>query len=502
MTETGSKTDASPGSSIPDTSIRWLTRLGLPFVLLLAGLLAFAFLNDYQNWGDDWAQYILQAKAILDHSMPECIRQSAFMTRESAVVPGPVAYAWGLPLLLALEGSLVSFSLPVFKLFNVLIFLLLVVAIYRLARKFLSVAEGLAVAAIFAFDPVVLHYCNHILTELPFMLASVCAFLSMEYRGPRERSRAASRLLSGTLAFVAFTFRTNGILILAAATVREFLPESSEEGLRRPAWKALLLPYIPFFLLNTLWGFVFPGGGDGYLALLRGVTIQTLLTNILIYPVALFDFFTGGNHTGLVAIVLGPLVLLGAFKSWRKTAHLSVYGLLTMALYIVWTYAQGLRFMLPLAPFLLILMMLGLDVSANWIKTRKFWVILPRLMQYGFPILFLLVSSALVVSGKIPREKWNPYDQPSSEMFQWIRSNTSGDAVVSFFKPRAMHLLGQRLCLTATPADLRKVSYFVYTRGGSWNDGQPPLQRYQQVAELTPTFENSNFVVYRVGARR
>jgi hypothetical protein len=173
-----------------------------------------------------------------------------------------------------------------------------------------------------------------------------------------------------------------------------------------------------------------------------------------------------------------------------------------MALYIVWTYAQGLRFMFPLEPFLLILMMLGLDALANWIKAHKFLVILARSIQYGFPILFLLVSSALVATGKVPRETWNPYDQPSTEMFQWIRSNTSGDAVISFFKPRAMHLLGERLCLTATPADLRKVSYFVYAREGSWNEGQPPLPQYQQVAELTPAFENRNFVVYRVGARR
>ena len=126
---------------------------------------------------------------------------------------------------------------------------------------------------------------------------------------------------------------------------------------------------------------------------------------------------------------------------------------------------------------------------------------LARLVQYGIPILFLIFSSVLVSAGRLPQEKWNPYDQSSSEMFQWIRSNTAGDAVISFFKPRAMHLLGERICLLEMPVDVRKASYFVYTKELTWNEAQPSLQDYQQVAELTPVFENKNFVIYRVGVR-
>jgi hypothetical protein len=158
--------------------------------------------------------------------------------------------------------------------------------------------------------------------------------------------------------------------------------------------------------------------------------------------------------------------------------------------------------MFPVAPVLVILMMLGLNELAAWKTAGKIGLAAARSVQYGFPVFFLLVSSVLVATGKVPQETWNPYDQPSTEMFQWIRNNTSGDAVISFFKPRAMHLLGERLCLTATPADLRKASYLVYTREEhSWNESQPSLEQYQQAAALTPAFENRNFVVYRVRAR-
>jgi hypothetical protein len=323
----------------------------------------------------------------------------------------------------------------------------------------------------------------------------------MESRDSSERSRFRSRLLTGALAFAAFTFRINGVFILAAATVKEFLPSPEQKGLRWPTWKALLLPYLPFFLLYAIWRAVFPGGGEGYLQLLRAVTVHTLVTNALAYPVSLFDFFTSGHYSFVTAILLGPLVLWGAFTSWRRTAHISVYGLLTLAMYIVWTYLQGYRFMLPITPFLVILMMFGLAAFAQWKTPGKLAPRLALLVQYGIPILFLLVSSALVATGKLPQEKWTPYDQPSSEMFQWIRSNTSSDAVISFFKPRAMHLLGQRLCLTPTLADVPKVSYFVYSKEHTWNEEHPSLQQYQQAAALTPAFENRNFIVFRVGPK-
>jgi hypothetical protein len=501
MTKMGPITDAPSQSSYAAASTSWVTRLILPLTLFLAALLALAFLNTYQNWGDDWAQYMLQGKAILDRNVHQSIQQYAFMTGQSSRPPGPVAYPWGLPLLLALEGSLFSFDLHVFKIFNILIFLLLVLAIHRLARSFVAPAEALAVACMFAFNPVLLHYCNHILTEIPFTLASVCAFIAMENRALHGRPRALSGLATGILAFAAFTFRTNGILILAAATAREFLPGHNEKGWPRPALTAILFPYIPFFLLYAIWRVLFPAGGDGYVQLLRSFSLHSLITNALTYPVSLFDFFTGGHHSAVLAMLLGPLILLGAFQSWQRTAHLSVYGLLTLTLYLVWPEGQGYRFMIPITPFLVILMMLGLDVLAQWKTAGKFAPMLARSVQYGIPIVFLIASSLVVATGKLPREKWTPYDQPSSEMFQWIRTNTAGNAVISFFKPRAMHLLGERLCLTAMPVDAQKASYLVYTKELKWNEGQPSLQQYQQAVSLTPAFENQNFVVYRIGVR-
>jgi Dolichyl-phosphate-mannose-protein mannosyltransferase len=387
----------------------WIIYIGLSLSLFIAAVLAFTFLNDYQNWGDDWAQYMLQAKAVLAGDLRDCIQQNAFMMRESALKPGPVAYPWGFPVLLALEGSLFSFDLQVFKVFNILIFLLLIVAIFWLARRFLTDAEALAAACMFAFNPVLLHYCNHILTELPFTLTSVCAFIAMEKPASDRRSLIRSRLVIGAFAFAAFTLRINGILVLAAATVKAFLSSPIAKRRRWPTLTAMIFSYIMFLLLYTIWCFFFPSGGEDYLQELRNVSVDNLITNGLSYPVSLFDFFTGGHYSSVIAVLLGPLVLLGAVKNWRRTNHFSAYVILTLALYFIWPGGQGYRYMIPLTPFLVILMMLGLDACARG-KMAGGLGMLARLVQFAIPILFLVVASVLVVTDKLPRQKWNPYD--------------------------------------------------------------------------------------------
>jgi hypothetical protein len=476
-------------------------RLTILAALVTASLLAIAFLNSYENWGDDWAQYMLQAQAIVGHQVRACVEQNRLMMQLSALRSGPVAYPWGLPVLLAIEASLFSFQLWVFKIGNVLILLALVVAVYRLARQSLTEAEAVAAALMFAFNPVLLHYCNHVVSELPFTFVSVCALIAME-GGDRRRQSILRRLSIGALVFLAFTIRLSGLLLLVAATFKDFI---SHRRSPRDRAAALLQMYAPFVLLFTVWSLVLPSGGEGYTEILSSLSVHKTVATAGAYSILVFDFFTGGVLSRVVALVLGPLVVIGAVKSWRRTAHLTMYGLLTIALYAVWPASPGFRFMIPVTPCAVILLVAGLDVltQAGWTKRFLWLPAIARAGQFGLPAAFLLASLTLVLTGRVPRELTHPYDASSSEMFAWVQRNTPRDAIISFFKPRAMHLLTDRLSLSGRPEDVPKTSYFVYTKDvGAWNDGQPPLREFQQRAELTQAFENRNFIVFRVSRRQ
>lgn len=470
--------------------------VGLGLVMTMA--LAYSFLNDYQNWSDDWAGYILQAKSILQGTTSSYAIENAFMMQHSAIRSGPSVYPWGLPLMLCAESLLAGFSLSVFKYFNILCFVLLVTAIWCLAVDIAGKWQGLSMAFLFAFNPVLLHYCNHILTEIPFTLATVATFLYLERAGRPQKSGYTNRelFLLGVAAFCCFTFRTNGILILLSISLKQFL---SAGGTGEPAPRyspaQYALPYLAFAIGVLAFQRILPAGGESHVEVLREITVDTILINSSAYPVAVFDFFTGGKLSLIPALILGPIVLLGAIRSRKRTAPLSLYCLSTLAAYIIWPAAQGYRFMIPLVPFTLLFLYLGMEAAHSF----KGIAVVPRAMYVIFPVVYLGICLALIGFGKLPKEEWHPFDAMSQDMFRWIRKNTAPTDVISFFKPRVMHLFTDHLSVTATVADTRQASYLVYTQPRKFNERQPSLAEYRTIANLHLVYSNSSFQVYRIG---
>lgn len=471
--------DENPDSNSKAGKKRWviLREVGYRIILAVGCLLAIAFLNSYQNWGDDWAGYTLQAHSILRHTIPEYMADGAYIFQHSVNPPGPIAYPWGLPLLLAGEIKLFGESQRAFKLVNVVLFLILVAAIYQLARSILPEPASLAMMAVFAFNPVLLHYCNHVLSEIPFMAATVLTFVFLA----RGKEGIIKLALLGACAFACFTLRTNGVVVLPAISAWQWITNR-----RRPI--ELVAPYISFALFFLLLRQILPDGGESHLKLLRGMTPALFLQNVTTYPVALFDFFTAGHYSLIAGLLLTPVILWGALKTWRVSGHFTVYLLLSLVAFILWpTGGQAYRFMLPLTPFLVLLLFAGAERLP-----------LGRALQFGVPALFLAASVGAAALGKLPHEEWHPLDRESTELFSWIRANTPRDSVMAFFKPRVMLLLGERRSVTETTDDLRTAAYLIYTKKRAWNESQPPLADYQKAAPLTLAFENPNFQVYRI----
>ena len=79
----------------------FLARPFLPVILISALLLHLGSLDGGHNWGDDFASYIRQAECIVQGSWEPFLSQNRFTIEQSDIVPGPLAYPWGYPLLLA-----------------------------------------------------------------------------------------------------------------------------------------------------------------------------------------------------------------------------------------------------------------------------------------------------------------------------------------------------------------------------------------------------------------
>ena len=118
-----------------DTS-RWTRRSTLQGMvgLIALGWLAVALssLDDIHDWGDDWAHYAGQARALAEGTLQQELELSRFRNTYSTKPFGPTVAPWGFPLVLApfyasSDGDLSSLKIPsciFYALFLVTIFLL------------------------------------------------------------------------------------------------------------------------------------------------------------------------------------------------------------------------------------------------------------------------------------------------------------------------------------------------------------------------------------------
>ena len=75
----------------------WLLASIMSVICLIAGIVVYIPIN----WGDDYAQYILQAQAIINGSVSEFIADNEFIINNSSNLLGAVTYPWGFPCILA-----------------------------------------------------------------------------------------------------------------------------------------------------------------------------------------------------------------------------------------------------------------------------------------------------------------------------------------------------------------------------------------------------------------
>ena len=257
-----------------------------------SGLLIFFTLTRGHLWWDDFAGYLLQAKSILSWNMPDFIKHSNFTVSNSAYPPGPVAYPWGFPLLLAPIYFIFGLNPLVLKLVNLFAYLIFLYLVWMLARTRLDNQKSLFVTAFFAFCPVLISANDLILSDLPFLALSTFSLWLME---KRFKGKLIDGLAIGISIFLASFFRSNGILLLAPLAILILI----EDGRN---WRASLGKFLPPLLtLSALYAaqsLIFPNGQGSYFSHFSLFTPQRLLDNILYYlwlPSSLFDRMSSGR---------------------------------------------------------------------------------------------------------------------------------------------------------------------------------------------------------------
>jgi hypothetical protein len=476
---------------------RALFLLGL--IVLVSGGLGFFTLTRGHLWWDDFAGYLLQAKSILSWTMADFISHNTFTIQNSSYPPGPVAYPWGFPLLLAPVYSLFGLNPLALKLVGLVCYAGFVVCAAFLARTRLDELDALLLTGLLAFAPALISANDLILSDIPFLAFSTLSLILIE-RLPHKKSWPAG-VAAGAAIFMAFFLRANGVLLLAPLLVCLLLAAW-------PDWKSALrrsvAPMLTFAGLFGLQAALFPGGQGSYLSHFSMFSLARLLDNLLYYlwlPASTFDQLPGG---GALYLLLAGFALISLATHWRRDAALHVYSLLTVALFIIWPERQGLRFIYPVLPVLFIAGFDGLRLVIARLKqswqaralglARLFW---------GAVMLVCLGLSArtayqITAAG---REISGPFDTYSKQMYAFIREKTPADSVIIFMRPRALRLFTERdSFMTQRCEDLPRGDFVVLHLKMDGNGQIPPEQigACSPALKLETAYQNKRFIVYQI----
>lgn len=471
----------------------------LALLLLTAAALGFAMLTRGHPWWDDFASYVMQARAILRGEMDEFIRRNAFTIQNSSYPPGPVAYPWGYPLLLAPVVAVFGVHPLALKLVGLACYLLFLVIFFLFARTRLTDNQSLLLTGVLAVNPALLAANDLILSDIPFLAVSTLGVWLMAHPSQRERN-AGKGLLLGLVIFAATFLRTNGILLfvplLADVLIRHW-------GNWKTALRQLLAPVGVFAALSLAASLVFPNGQDSYLNHFSLFSLPRLVENFLFYlwlPSWTFRDLPGG--TAFYPVLAGFL-LFSVTARWKRDLPVHAYSLATLGLFILWPERQGLRFIYPVLPFLFLFALEGMNLARERLPTRwqmgadrgiaAFWGILLLLsLGTSFSMAWSNLAANRAING--------PFDEYSYDLYEFLREETPPNAVIVFVRPRALRLFTDRdSFMTTRCEDLLRGDYAaVHEKIG--NVGQIPPEQITTCpgVRLQEVFNNRRFTVYRI----
>ncbi len=470
----------------------------LLLLLLLSFGLNFFSLTRGHLWWDDFAGYLMQAKSILTWSMDDFLIHNTFTVQNSSITPGPAAYPWGFPLLLAPFYALFGMNPLALKLINLIFFAGFQLGVFFLARTRLRTIDALILTGVFSFAPVMVAANDLIQSDIPFLTISTFSLILVE---SHPLNKKWLDFAIGFSIFYAFFLRTNGVLLIVPLLITLLLRYW-------PDWVLFLkksaIPFFSFMGLYILQMLFFPGGQSSYLSHFSLFSLPHLWENFLYYlwlPAWFFNGIPGGFVFYPIILIL---LIFSLRKHWRRDAGLYIYTILTFLIFIVWPERQGLRFIYPVLPILFILSFDGMFEASNQLDLK--WR-MPILYVYRvcFCVILLaglgLSSYASIQNMSAGRAINGPFDSYSQEMYAFIRKNTLPDKVMIFMRPRALRLFTDRdAFLTENCADLIKGDYVILHQKMEDNGQIPPGQilSCKPTLQMREVYRNKRFLVYQI----
>lgn len=417
---------------------RRVLRHWLPTILLLHVLLCLGHWRTGQDWGGDWAAYLMQAEALAEGDWGELLRQTQFRQSHSQPLDSPDYYPWGFALWLLPSVLAGEMAIPLAKLSLIACNVAILASLRAWLRPYLTPPGQAALIGWLAAHPWLVGFPQQILADLPFWLASIGYLWGADRWVSTRRSDQPEiwqGLALGGLLFLTVWMRSQGLVWLATLPLLQAVAwrRSGQKIEKRP----MLLPYLSFASLWLLDRLSFPHG-PGYLRFfLEQPWWETLPDMAIYYAKVAYKFLEWGPAEAAWTVPMAllylagtlPWLTLGGWRSLQRHVGWYLASGLMLAVLLVYPFKEGFRFVFPLLPLALFAVIKGVEgLRGRWRRVGRAW-------------LLLLIGSSLLASlGGVwaPTDQAGPHEPEAEAVWVHLQQTTERNTSVTFSKPRIL----------------------------------------------------------------
>ena len=469
-------------------------------LILIIGVFYLGTLREGHEWGDDFSQYILHAKNIVEGR--EYSDTGYIYNRFHTL--GPQTYPPIFPLCLAPVYKWFGLDLAAMKTEIVIFFALSLLIIFLAFRNHLPSKYVFAIIALLGFSPHFWSFKDQVLSDIPFLFFLYVALLFLDRTHvsfPSQKHQLFPGILGGLFIYLAFGTRAVGLVIILCLYIFDRFKFKKLSQFTLLATASFLVLLTSQFLLTqthkTHWY---------YFQLIPRVIAE----NLLDYARGFGSLWNNGYSRIFQVVLFTIISLLAGFgylgRLKRKVTIYEIFLPAYLAVIIFWPGRQGLRFLLPVIPLYLFYTFEGVrklgSAKFRWIEKTVF---------IGLMLAILTSYIGAFTKMDFGPIREGPFKKQSLELFAYVKSQTEKDGVFIFRKPRVFYLLAERRAsvyhLAADGAlwDFMtniRASYLIVSR--VLEDDQEFLRPFieRNRDKFDEVYGNSDFTVYKIKPHR
>ncbi len=495
-------------------------------IALLVGLLSVINHLPGVDWGDDFALYMRQAKAITTGNVDDVVRDTRFTVDNSGWHTfSHYSYPWGWPLLVAPFYALFGLDYEVFKLIEVVALCLFLLLFFAIVRRRAGLLPATILTLVIGLSPAFVGATGTVLSDLPYLCFVGLSLWWMDRCHIRGVLRAGWQrlVILGLLVAYTYSIRREGVALLfslaalqIAVLVRAGLRARSVKALREVKWRQVFLPYIAFgagvaaffVLLPTALLPNAPGAGLQNIPFRVAYFDDILAEHVGLkdpgLPMELFGSEVAARGVLVLLVILAAVGLIGRLLDrFEEDVALGAYLVGMSFIMLISPYEEG-RYLLTVTPLLAYFAYQALPTIGHLVSGRRALVALASV----FPLLAFAGLSSLNARDLVHSTRYHldyeyimhgPESPDAQQMFQAVRELTRPNDVILFFRARAMTLYTDRPAIQGSNLDqmLERADWYVMAKGSTYS--QKLLSRDEARAYgLTNLWENEWWVMWRV----